>query len=355
MNLTLVSQTNLTPKSEQPAFLAKFQATETLDYQPGDWVTLQAINQPDLVAQVIEVLNLDPQASVQLRRAGEVSVQDALQNHLELTLLDPSILNKLVRQFGFDAWQDRQQMKDYAQGKDILDLISDFPAVKQLGLELLQVLVPLVPRYYSIASNSNSDNTVDVIYKAIKFSAQGRDRKGVTSSFLQGIMPGDLVQAEIKANPQFKLPADPATQIIMFGAGTGLAPFMGFMQARFAQNAKNNWLFFGETERATRFLCEAELTAWQEQGFLRLDTAFSRDQAEKVYVQDLLKTHNQAWLQAYESGAITYVCGDRDGMGAGVEQVIKQTWQQAYGWDDQQAQTAWQDARKQGKIQLDIY
>lgn len=356
MQLTLVSNTNLTPKAlEQPAYLARFQADKPFEYQPGDWVTLQPANQPGLVAQIISALNIDPAAKIELRKAGEVSVQDALSFHLEITLLDPSILNKLTRQFGFDAWQDRQQMMAYAEQRDILDLINEFPQIKTLGLEFLQVLVPLVPRYYSIASLQNENNSLDVIYKALRFSAQGRERTGVTSKYLQDMVPGRKLLAEIKPNLQFKLPENPQTQIIMFGAGTGLAPFIGFMQARFLQNAKNNWLFFGETSKESRFLCEQQLLGWQEQGFLRLDTAFSRDQAEKVYVQDLLQTHNQAWLEAYQAGAITYVCGDRAGMGAGVERVIKQTWQKAYGWDDAKAHEAWQAARKSGQIQLDIY
>lgn len=358
MRLTLLSRRILTAQdSDSPAYLITLGADQPLNYAPGDWITLQGQNAESLVQQVMQLLKLNPDQPILLRRGGELSVMDALRYHLELTLLDPAILNKLSRQYGYQAWSDRAAMQSYAQGRDIVDLLQAFPDLAELGAEFLQLLSPLAPRYYSIASAPHGrPNQVQVLYKHIHYQRENRWREGVTSAWLSCLPIGETLQAEIKPNAHFKLPRDNNTPIVMLAAGTGLAPFIGFMQARIAEQAQGaNVLFFGETHQATRFLCGEDLLAWQQQGILQLITAFSRDQAEKYYVQDRLWQHHQAWVELWQQGAHVYVCGDKTGLAQGVEQTIKRIWQQAFSWDEAQLNQAWLDAKKQGRIQLDVY
>jgi sulfite reductase (NADPH) flavoprotein alpha-component len=145
----------------------------------------------------------------------------------------------------------------------------------------------------------------------------------------------------------------------MIAAGTGLAPFLSFMQARVAQGANNNQLYFGETHAQQRFLAQQQLTAWQQAGLLNLDTAFSRDpqpddHPSPYYVQHAL-IHQQAWLNAWQEGGHIYVCGSKQGLAKGVEGAIKQAWLAAGIYPASAVDQAWLDARKAGRIQLDVY
>ncbi len=358
MRLTLLSRRILTAQdSDSPAYLITLGADQALQYAPGDWITVQGHNAETLVQQVMQLLNLTPTQTITLRRSGELSVVEALRHQLELTLLDPAILNKLSRQYGYQAWPDRGAMQQYAQGRDIVDLLQAFPDLTQLGLEFLQLLSPLAPRYYSIASAPQlQPNEVQLLYKHIHYQRENRWRDGVTSAWMSHLPIGETLEAEIKPNTHFKLPQDGNTPIVMLAAGTGLAPFIGFMQARLAQQAQGaNVLFFGETHQTTRFLCAEDLLAWQQQGKMQLFTAFSRDQTDKIYVQDRLWQERQAWFDLWQQGAQVYVCGDKTGLAQGVEKTIKRIWQQAFSWDDDQVNQAWSEAKKQGRIQLDIY
>ena len=357
MQLTLVEQIDLTPNdADAHTFLLKLQSDSPLDYQAGDWLTVKGQNPPELVATIAEKLTLNLADHIELRRCGLVTIEQALTHELELTLLDPAILNKLVRQYDYQAWSSRAEMQAYAEGRDLLDLLDAFPELCHIGADFLSLLSPLAPRYYSIASAPQVyPNQIHLLYKAIRFEREGRVRQGVTSSWMQQAAVGAQLQCEIKPNAHFSLPQDPATPIIMCAAGTGLAPFIGFMQARSQLvESGENLLLFGETHSATRFLCQAQLETWQAQNQLTLLTAFSRDQTPKVYIQDLLQ-QQQAWLRLWEAGAILYICGDKTGMAKGVEESIKNVWINAYGWDQTQAQQAWLTAKKAQRIQLDVY
>ncbi|MBE0492778.1 MAG: NADP oxidoreductase [Thiomicrospira sp.] len=357
MQLRIEEQIDLTPDDHEPhAFLLKLSADSALDYAAGDWITIKGQNSAGLVQHIIHKLKLNPAQTIQVRRHEPCTIDYALTHHLELTLLDPAILNKLVRQHQYQAWSSRADMQMYAQGRDILDLLNAFPELAELGAEFLHLLSPLAPRYYSIASAPECyPNQVHVLYKAIQYQRDDRFRQGVTSNWMQQSQVGHVLETEIKPNAHFKLPDNPNQPVIMIAAGTGLAPFIGFMQARVQAGAKQNQLFFGETHQATRFLAQASLQAWQQADQLDLYTAFSRDQSEKFYVQDAILANHQAWLSLWQQGANIYICGDKVGLAKGVEQSIKYVWEQAFGWTQEQAQQAWLDAKKQHRIQLDVY
>lgn len=327
---------------------------ERLSYQPGDWLTVQAVNPPELVEKLLECLRLSGEETVCLRRAGEVKVSEALGKHLEITQLNPAILNKMQRQLQLGEWQDRQAMIEHAYGRDILDLLTEFPHMAQMGIEFLDWLAPLAPRYYSIASAS--DKTVQILFKAVRYRFNDREKSGVASNFLAGLTSGDLIEADFKENPMFKLPEDPQTPIVMFGAGTGLAPFLGFMQQRVRQlDGGDNLLFFGETEKAHSCLCCDQLEEWKAAGRLELFLAFSRDQAEKRYVQHLMLEQKEKLWSLWEAGAVLYICGSQQYLAPALETLWQKWFMEELGLDASAAQALWQQSRKQKRIQLDVY
>ncbi|MBN2646612.1 MAG: NADP oxidoreductase [Thiotrichales bacterium] len=330
---------------------------QILDYQAGDWLAMQAQNPPALVEQLLQRLNLTPEQLVTLPRLGQMSVHQALSEALEITQLNPAILNKLQRQLQLGDWPDRTAMMAHAYGRDILDLLDEFPQLAQMGGEFLNWLSPLAPRYYSIASASTTE--IRLLYKAVRYHFLGRDKQGAASCYLAERVPGDLLHAQCKPNPLFKLPKDPKVPIIMVAAGTGLAPFLGFMQARSAQQAEaklgENWLFFGETERAHACLACDELTAWQAEGQLQLHCVFSRDGGPMRYVQDIMQVQEQALWTLWQAGAILYVCGSQQTLAPAIEALWCGWFEQRLGLDPEDAYAHWQTARKQKRIQLDVY
>ncbi|QKI88400.1 NADP oxidoreductase [Thiomicrorhabdus xiamenensis] len=357
MQLQITQSQLLTPHSAiKSVYLVTLQHPqgERLSYQPGDWLTVQAVNPAGLVRQILERLNLSGSEVVRLRKAGEVSVSDALGRHLEITQLNPAILNKMQRQLQLGEWSGRAAMIEYAYGRDILDLLTEFPQMAQMGIEFLDWLAPLAPRYYSIASAS--DKTVQVLFKAVRYRFNDREKSGVASNFLAGLSCGDLIEAEFKENPMFKLPDDPLTPIVMFGAGTGLAPFLGFMQQRVQQaNGGDNLLFFGETEKAHACLCCDQLEEWKAAGRLDLFLAFSRDQADKRYVQHLMQEQKEKLWALWEAGAVIYICGSQQHLAPALEALWQKWFMEELGLDASAALALWQQSRKQKRIQLDVY
>lgn len=366
MQFTVLSNRCLTEQCADKAIfhlvlqpeLVETESDAAFAYQPGDWLTLQAKNEPQLAEAILQKLQLNGDETIELRRCGVVGVGEALVEHLEIAALNPAILNKLQRQYGFEEWADRQAMIDYAYGRDILDLLDTYPGLCDLGVDFLSLLAPLGPRYYSIASAPVAvGDEVHLLIREVVYrnAASERIHYGVVSHAVSRLQAGEVVQGALKANPTFKLPQDPATPIIMLGAGTGLAPFIGFMQQRVAEGATQNLLIFGETHQACAFLFEEQLTQWVSQEHLQLVTAFSRDQAQKVYVQHRMLELRQTLWQWIEQGAHIYLCGDQTGLAKGVESAWLEIMQSEAGMDLEQAKQTWQAWRKARRLQTDIY
>lgn len=363
MQLQVKQLVNLTPACDDKTIyhlVLTPSAGETLHYEPGDWLTLNVRNQPEWVEALLQRLGLSGDEMVEVRRAGSVSSRAALIEHLEISQLNPAILNKLQRQYQLGDWVDRQAMIDYAYGRDILDLLEAFPSLCALGVEFLTLLSPLAPRYYSIASAQAAvGNEVHLLIRLVAYHnavASGRVHYGVASYAVSQLQIGEAVEVELKSNPTFKLPANPLTPIIMLGAGTGLAPYIAFMQQRAAQpDSGQNWLFFGETHLACSFLFGELLQDWQAQGKLQLNTAFSRDQAKKHYVQHEMAQHQAALWDWLQQGAHIYVCGSQHQFAKGVEAAFIALFMQCGEMDEMQARDTWQALRKARRLQLDVY
>jgi len=312
------------PESDKAVFCLHLACDEP--YAPGDWLMVQPVNPQQTVADVLQALNLTGAERVTLRRFGELPVAEALREHLEITQLDPAMLNRLQRKEGIGEWADRQAMVAYAHHRDLLDFICDYPAARALGLKLIDYLSPLAPRYYSIASaHCAHPGEVHILFRHVVHTVCGREHPGAATTLLREAPVGSFVQGRIQANKGFKPPRDGDTPMVMIGAGVGLAPFLGFMEARLCAGAQGeNWLFFGETHEKTTFLCRQQLTGWAEQGVLNLVTAFSRDQSEKIYVQHRLLERADELRRLFDAGACFYLCGDKHSMAPAVLEALKQ-------------------------------
>lgn len=368
MQLRITQRTLLTPDCDEKSIyfltLALPEGSdEVLYYQPGDWLTVKPHNRIELVEAILLELGLsadEQQQTITLRREGEVTLVDALQNHLEITQVNPAILNKMQRQLSIGSWDDRQAMIDYAYGRDILDLLIEFPELKKQGVEFLQLLSPLAPRYYSIASANTNANEVSILYRQVNYQREQRQRHGVATQHLTGYEIGADLEAEIKHNPTFKMPASTQTPIVMLAAGTGLAPFIGFLQLREQALQQGEVLakaslYFGEsTEQHHCLLCD-QLQAWQQAGVVDLQTVFSRDQADKRYVQHRLLEQAAEVFEMLKNGAHLYICGSQHKLAVGVKDAMLQIFQQQGNMSPEQAQSYWDSLRKEKRLQQDVY
>ncbi|WP_344619343.1 bifunctional nitrate reductase/sulfite reductase flavoprotein subunit alpha [Dactylosporangium salmoneum] len=302
-----------------------------LDYRAGDALGVWPVNCPDLVDEWLAVTGLDPRAVVDA--GGEVELREALLRRLDVTRITPDLLRFVADRAGDSPLRallrpDNQgELAKYTWGRQAVDVVAEH-AVKAGPDEWVAVLKRLQPRQYSISSSPLlSPGHVSLTVSVIRFpNADGRNRKGVASTFLADAADGARVPVYLQRSPHFHPPADDAAPMIMVGPGTGVAPFLAFLQERDARGARGpNWLFFGEQRRDTDFYYADELAQLSRRGTLtRLDLAFSRDQRAKVYVQDRMREHGAqlwAWLQ---DGAYLYVCGDATRMAKDVDRTLRE-------------------------------
>jgi sulfite reductase (NADPH) flavoprotein alpha-component len=303
-------------------------------YEAGDALAVHPVNWPDLVTEWLAVTGLDADATVQVKSAGDVPFAEALLRHLEITRITPGLLR-----FAADRSRDPRKLRkllrpgnagklaQWSGGRQAVDVAGEF-GVRAGPQEWADVLGLLQPRLFSVSSSPLADpGLVALTVSVIRYqNPRGRARQGACSPFLADAESGIPVPVRVRRAPHFRPPADPATPTVMVGPGTGIAPFIGFLEEyRLRGRRAPTWLFFGEQHRATDFYYEQELAAFLAEGTLtRLDTAFSRDQRAKIYVQDRMREHGQllwSWLQ---DGAHIYVCGDASRMAKDVEAALRE-------------------------------
>jgi len=302
-----------------------------LEYEVGDALGVWPSNCPELVDELIGLSGLAADAPVNISGIGDMRLADALGKHYEIARPNPEALAFIASRsrdgaLGALLAEDRKaDLKKWLWGQQLADVLHEFP-VTLTAPELLGILKRLQPRLYSIASSPKAHlGEVHLTVSAIRYSNGRRQRKGVSSTFLAD-RAGDIsVPVYVQKSAHFRPPRDGGTPMIMVGPGTGVAPFRGFLHERLARgDTGRNWLFFGEQHAATDFYYGDELETMRTKGLLtRLDLAFSRDQHEKVYVQDRMREHGAelwAWL---ESGAHFYVCGDASRMAKDVDAALK--------------------------------
>lgn len=289
-----------------------------LRYEVGDSFGVHASNCPETVAAVIERLGGSPNHDVDCPDGTRRTLREALTTVCDIgrpTDEAIEVLSSRAHDIG-----ESQRLQALAEGypgaepadADLLDLLIAFPSTKPPIQELVAALGVLQPRLYSIASSPKCvRSAVHLTVAAVRWEKRGRLRKGVASIYLaERAAAGETVPAFVQPSPSFRLPANDAP-LIMIGPGTGVAPFRAFLQERRATGARGrNWLFFGDQHRASDFLYEDEFAEYHRDGFLsRIDVGFSRDQPERIYVQQRMRERAAdlwAWLQ---EGAHIYVCG----------------------------------------------
>ena len=307
-----------------------------LSYVPGDSLGAFGSNSPALVQELLRITGFDPESLIREADGGFTVLREALarkfiinranrkiMSSLEVRLPQGEQRNRLVA-----LTTDSEALAKYIDTRDFVDVLRDFPEANfESPEELLAQLTPVTPRLYSIASSQLvHPGEVHLCVAVVRYDTHGRAKKGLVSGFLADHADMFLKSVPVYVQPSrtFRLPAKSETDIIMVGPGTGIAPFRAFVEHRGAEGAEGrNWLFFGEQHRQTDFLYGEEWLGYQKRGQLhRVDLAFSRDQAQKVYVQHRMHEQSKeiwSWLQG---GAYFYVCGDAKHMAKDVHEEL---------------------------------
>ncbi|WP_035857327.1 bifunctional nitrate reductase/sulfite reductase flavoprotein subunit alpha [Cryptosporangium arvum] len=306
-------------------------AADGLEYDVGDALGVWPVNCPKLVDEWLTATGLHPATPVTV--AGkDLDFEDALRHHLEIAAITPKLLR-----FVLDRTQNRElgkllrpenkgELARWTWGRQAVDVLADHP-VDAAAQEWADALPALQPRLYSISSSPLEDpSAIRTTVSVVRFDNEaGRQRKGVCSTFLADAPPNISVPVFVQRSAHFKPPADPAAPAVMVGPGTGVSPFVGFLQDRRARGATGpNWLFFGAPRGATDHYYADELAQLRDDGTLtRLDLAFSRDQRAKIYVQDRMREHGAALWAWLRDGAHFYVCGDAHRMAKDVDAALR--------------------------------
>jgi len=371
---TVVTNYLLTgPESEKETRHLAFSLEAGMTYTPGDAIGVIPENRAQTVAEVLGALGFTGEERVLDHYKVEVRFEEALRTRLTIGKLARGAIGQYAKLpgaahvggRGYEALkqlcgpENKARAEDYCWGREFIDLITDFPGAVAAPQELFNVLQRLVPRLYSIASSQAlHPDRAETTVRVVRYDTHGRDRQGVASGQLgERAFEGAVLPIFLTANQNFKLPEDGSAPVIMVGPGTGIAPFRAFLEERQAKGASgDNWLFFGDQHRADDFLYEGQLTAMQKDGTLtRLDTAFSRDQAEKIYVQDRMResaAELYAWL---ERGAYVYICGDASRMAKAVEQALLDAIAEGSQGTLDAASEYLAGMKKQKRYQRDVY
>jgi sulfite reductase (NADPH) flavoprotein alpha-component len=339
-----------------------------ITYKPGDSLGVWPCNDAALVARILERLQASGDESVDAGTQGSLPFRDALTRVFDLEIVSRRLLEACRDQGAtmFAPLLDKggeEALKRYLRGwdsvHDVLDVLTDAPQARFTAAEFVTLLRPLQPRLYSIASSLLAHpGEVHLLVISVVYASRGRTHAGVGSTFVNERWPEGTTAPVYTQDAQkhFGMPADPSTPVIMIGPGTGLAPFRGFLEERQATGARGrNWLFFGEQSRAWGFYYEDELTAWERDGLLRLDLAFSRDQPHKIYVQHRMRERAAdlyAWL---EEGAEVFICGDKARMAADVQRELQAIVETEGGRTADQAAAYMADLRQSRRLKLDVY
>ena len=286
-----------------------------LAYEPGDALAVIPRNDPALVEALLRAAGVVPDAKL----------AEALTARLDITTLTGPMLAAYAALTGARELASAAAQAAFLEGRQVIDLLEAFPH-RLTGEQLAGLLRPLPPRSYSIASSRKAvEAEAHLLVAAVRYAAHGRARAGVASVDLaERRQVGGTVDVFLRPNPHFRLPADPSRRLVMIGAGTGVAPFRGFMQEREATGAGGaSWLIFGSRNYTHDFLYQLEWQAFLRRGVLgHLDVAFSRDQPEKIYVQHRLWEQRRRLFAWIEEGAHVYVCGDAKGMAKDVHEAL---------------------------------
>ncbi|MCE4045058.1 assimilatory sulfite reductase (NADPH) flavoprotein subunit [Lysinibacillus fusiformis] len=330
-------------------------------FEPGDSIGIQPENSEPLVDALLGVLQFDPATEVTVLDET-VSLKNALQKKLEITVLSKPVLEKIkayTEHHEFSSLlEEPNAWKEYAKGRDLLDVVEDFAPFTWSAQQFVDILRKIPSRLYSIASSqlANHDE-VHLTISKVSYETNGRQRLGVCSGSVAELQIGATLPIYVHKNPNFRLPEQKETPIIMIGAGTGIAPYRAFLEEREELGVEGKaWLIFGDQHFVTDFLYQTDWQRWLASGTLsQMHIAFSRDTDKKVYVQHKLEENAANFYEWLEQGAVIYVCGDEKSMAADVDATIHRIIEQQGQKTSEQAKAFVQELKQQKRYQRDVY
>jgi len=333
-----------------------------LTYQPGDSLAVVVENPPQLVAELLTELEFSGGTPVTIRDET-LELADALRNSLEITVVNLGFLRAWETIADSDELtalldaNDSKSLTEFIDRYQIIDVIRQYPAATD-AQQFVEMLRKLSPRSYSIASSLDANpDEVHLTVAAVHYEAFGSEHWGAASTHLiDRLEEGDKVPVFIERNSRFRLP-DSEVPIVMIGPGTGIAPFRAFVEERVEQGATgDNWLFFGDRNFDSDFLYQLEWQRHLKQGNLqRLDVAFSRDQKQKIYVQDRIRENGAELYRWIDNGAAIYVCGDAKHMAGDVNDALIEVLASHGDIDRDTAAQKLKQLRAEGRYQRDVY
>jgi sulfite reductase (NADPH) flavoprotein alpha-component len=335
-------------------------------YEVGDSMGIHAHNNPQLVQDLLDALHFSGDEQVKNKEGETFSVREGLLRHYQITQPSKQFLEAIVEQ-SQNASELRElihpdrkrELEHYLWGREIIDFLLDTPSIRFGPDEFVSKLRKLLPRLYSVASSLKAfPEQVHFVVASVRYESHGRKREGVATTYLADRLDRNTpVSMFVHVAKGFRLPEDTDKPIIMVGPGTGVAPFRAYLQERKAIGASGrNWLFFGEQRSGCDYFYQDEFESFRKEGLLtRLHTAFSRDQAYKVYVQQRLLENAKevyAWLQ---EGAHFYVCGDEARMAKDVDIALHQIVAKEGGLSPEAAAAYVEALRKEKRYKRDVY
>ncbi|MBB23222.1 MAG: sulfite reductase [NADPH] flavoprotein alpha-component [Roseibacillus sp.] len=336
-----------------------------LSYEVGDSLGVVPTNADDVVDSLLKAAGLTGDEVVRTRSSGDKVLHQALREDYDITALSRKVASAWQAHCGSKELENlldkdsRQLFKDWSWGRQIVDLLREFPASKTEAQHLVVILRMLPARLYSISSSPREHNgEVHLTVAAVRYEGYGLARKGVASTCLADLVgEGDTVPVFVTPNKRFRLPENDTLPIIMVGPGTGVAPFRAFVEDRSTREGSGpTWLIFGDQRFTYDFLYQLEWQDHLKSGALtRLDVAFSRDQPEKIYVQDRIREKGKEIWDWLEKGAHFYVCGDASRMAPDVHAALLEVIQ---SWGDrtpEAAETYLGELKSNGRYQRDVY
>ncbi|SET79003.1 assimilatory sulfite reductase (NADPH) flavoprotein subunit [Thalassotalea agarivorans] len=336
-------------------------AESGLSYQVGDALGVYFENDSELVNELVDALSFSGDEVVTVK-GNELSLSQALTTELEITQTAPAFVDFWAQASASEALlalaEDKNALREFAGRHQLVDVVKQGSADID-AQTFVDTLRKITPRLYSIASSQTEvEEEVHLTVGLVAYEQDGKQRFGGASGFLSNrLEEGGKVKVFVEHNDNFRLPQDSNTPVIMIGPGTGVAPFRAFMQEREATDATgDNWMFFGDQTFTQDFLYQVEWQNYLKSGLLtKLDVAFSRDQAEKVYVQHRIKEQAQEVFQWLERGAHLYICGDADRMAKDVHNALVEVVAEQGGLSLDDAEEYLKELRLNKRYQKDVY
>jgi sulfite reductase (NADPH) flavoprotein alpha-component len=336
-----------------------------LSFEVGDSMAVYASNDPKLVNEILAALCATGDETVPAGKES-CSFREALLRHYSIKGVTPKFLKAMAERASTSSPllhelldpTRKQELESYLWGMEVIDFLTEHPSVRFRPAEFVGLLSKLQPRLYSVASSlKQHPDSVHFIIDIIRYESHGRQRMGVATGFLAERAENVPVPVYPSSSKAFHLPENPDTPLVMVGPGTGVAPFRAFLQERKAIGARGKtWLFFGSQREYSDYFYREEFEAFQNEGYLtRIDTAFSRDQAQKIYVQHRMQENAAEIWKWLEDGAEFFVCGDAKRMAKDVDATLRKIVQEQGGKDIDAANEYIEKLKSDKRYKRDVY